>query len=63
MSIRHLSDAPIFVVTGEKSSHDIARMIASANVRYVVKPIDDVILAAELLKAISLHAHAEQSPN
>lgn len=59
MSIRHLSDAPIFVVTGEKSSHEIAKIIASANVRYVVKPIDEVILAAEIMHAITVQNHAK----
>jgi CheY-like chemotaxis protein len=59
MSIRHLSDAPIFVVTGEKSSHEIAKIIASANVRYVVKPIDEVILAAEILHAITVQNSAK----
>jgi DNA-binding response OmpR family regulator len=54
-SIRRLSDAPIFIVTGQKSSNEIARIIASANIRYVVKPIDEVILAAELMNAIKLH--------
>lgn len=59
-SIRDLSDAPIFVVTGEKSSREIAKIIASANVRYVVKPIDEVILAAEIMHAISVQANAKQ---
>lgn len=60
MSIRHLSDAPIFILTGEKSSHEIAKIIASANVRYVVKPVDEIILAAELMHAITVHANAKK---
>lgn len=59
MSIRRFSDAPIFVVTGEKSSYEIAKVIASANVRYVVKPIDEIILTAELMHAITLHTKTE----
>jgi CheY-like chemotaxis protein len=55
-SIRQISSAPIFIVTGIKSSRDIAELISSANVRYVVKPIDEVILAAEMLNAIALHS-------
>lgn len=58
MSLRRLSDAPIFIVTGEKSPHGIAKIIASANVRYVVKPIDEVILAAEIMHAITVQANA-----
>lgn len=60
MAIRGRSEAPIFVVTGEKSSHGIAKIIASANVRYVVKPIDEVILAAELMNAITLHLNSQK---
>lgn len=62
MTIRRLSDAPIFVVTGEKSSHEIAKIIASANVRYVVKPIDEVILAAEIKHAISSQTNTKNLP-
>jgi CheY-like chemotaxis protein/transcriptional regulator with XRE-family HTH domain len=54
MSIRNITTAPIFVVTGEKSSRDIASIVASANIRYAVKPIDDVILAAEMMNAVAL---------
>jgi len=60
LSIRQFSDAPIFIVTGEKSSHEIAKIIASANVRYVLKPVDEIILTAELMHAITLHANSRK---
>ena len=56
-AIKRTSTAPICVITGEKASrHEIAKLITDTDVHYVVKPIDAMILAAQMSQAISLRA-------
>ncbi len=52
--LRDLSKAPIFIVTGEKeaSRHEIARAIENTGVNFVIKPVDEIILAAQISQAI-----------
>jgi len=51
--IRRQSNAPIFVITGETSfRHEIARIIENTDVHYVIKPVDGIILAAQMSQAL-----------
>jgi len=51
--LRRLSNVPIFVITGERAfRHEISKVIEETNISIVIKPVDEVILAAQMSQAI-----------